>query len=64
MEIPNIAAHQLSQMQEVTVDGITVRYGALSYVNQVMNFAAATPETVNMAKALFVYYEAAKAYRG
>ena len=62
VEIPNIPAHRLSQMQEVTVGGITVRYGALSYVNQVLNFAAATPETVNMAKALFVYYEAAKAY--
>ncbi len=64
VEIPNIPAHRLSQMQEVTVGGITVRYGALSYVNQVLNFAAATPETVNMAKALFVYYEAAKAYAG
>ena len=62
VQIPNIPAHRLSEMYQVTVGGITVTYGALSYVNQVMNFAAATPETVNMAKALFAYYEAAMAY--
>ena len=64
VEIPNISAHLLSEMYTVTVGGITVTYGALSYVNQVMNYPQATAETVNMAKALFAYYEAAMAYKG
>ena len=64
IQIPDVPAHRLGQMYEVTVGGITVTYGALSYVNQVMNYAAATPETVEMAKALFAYYEAAMAYKG
>ena len=64
VQIPNIPAHRLADMYQVTVGGITVSYGALSYVNQVMNFAQATAQTVNMAKALYAYYEAAAAYAG
>ena len=62
VEIRNIGAHRLHQMHTVTCGGITVKYAALSYVNQVMNFAAATPETVEMAKALYAYYLAAADY--
>jgi hypothetical protein len=62
VEIRNIGAHKLDKMHTVTCGGITVEYAALSYVNQVMNFAAATPETVEMAKALFAYYLAAADY--
>jgi hypothetical protein len=62
VEIRNIGAHKLDQMHTVTCGGITVKYAALSYVNQVMNFAQATPATVEMAKALFAYYLAAADY--
>ena len=62
VEIRNIGAHRLNQMHTVTCGGITVEYAALSYVNQVMNFAEATPETVEMAKALYAYYLAAADY--
>ena len=62
VEIRNIGAHKLDKMHTVTCGGITVEYAALSYVNQVMNFAAATPETVEMAKALYAYYLAAADY--
>ena len=64
VQIPNISAHRLGRMYEITVGGITVTYGAMSYVNQVLNYADATPETVEMAKALFAYYQAAIAYKG
>ena len=64
VEISGIGAHRLSEKYQVTVGGITVTYCALSYVNQVMNFSGSTAETVNMAKALFAYYEAAVAYKG
>ena len=64
VQIPHIPAHRLGQMYEVTVGGITVTYGALSYINQVLT-TPNVPEVVsNMAKALFLYHEAAMAYKG
>ena len=64
VQIPNIPAHRLSDMYQVTVGGITVDYSAMSYVNQVMIHPEAPAEAINMAKALFAYYEAAIAYKG
>ena len=64
VQIPHIPAHRLGQMYEVTVGGITITYGALSYINQVLT-TPNVPEVVNnMAKALFLYHEAAMAYKG
>ena len=64
VELSGISAHKLGQMHTVTVGGLTVEYAALSYVNQVMNYAAADEATVNMAKALYAYAMAAEAYAG
>ena len=62
VEIPDIAAQDLEQMHTVQVGGLTVRYGGLSYVNQINNLAAATNAQKDMAKALFAYWKAAEDY--
>ena len=63
VEIPNIAAQHLDQMHTVTVGGLTIRYGGLSYVNQVIkNPQYATEEMTNTAKALFAYNKMAENY--
>ena len=63
VEIPNIAAQHLDEMHTVTVGGITVGYGGLSYVNQVIkNPDYATEEMFAAAKALFAYNKLAEAY--
>ena len=64
IEKTDIGAHRLDDMHTFTCGGITITYGGLSYVNQVMNFSGSTAETVNMAKALFAYSKAAEAYIG
>ena len=51
------------EMHTVTVGGITVGYGGLSYVNQVIkNPDYATEEMFAAAKALFAYNKLAEAY--
>ena len=63
VEIPNIAAQHLDEMHTVTVGGLTIRYGGLSYVNQVIkNPQYATEEMTNTAKALFAYNKMAENY--
>ena len=63
VEIPNIAAQHLDQMHTVTVGGLTIRYGGLSYVNQVIkNPQYATEAMTNAAKALFAYNKMAENY--
>jgi hypothetical protein len=63
VEIPNIAAQHLDEMHTVSVGGLTIRYGGLSYVNQVIkNPAYATAEMTEAAKALFAYNKMAETY--
>ena len=63
IEKTNIAAHRLDDMHVFTCGGITITYGALSYVNQVMNtYTEGT--TFDMASALYAYSKAAEAYIG
>ena len=60
----NIAAKNLDEMVTVTVGGLTVRYGGLSYVRQVAVLYPDTygEELANTAKALYVYNQTANAY--
>ncbi len=60
----NIAAHKLGDMHTFCIDGFTLTYSGLSYVNVLLNDANSTPAAIDMAKALFAYYEAAAAYAG
>ena len=62
LETAPIAAKDLDEMFEFSVGGLTVTYGALSYVNS--KLSSTDENTVNMAKALFAYYQAAEAYFG
>lgn len=59
----NIAAHRLDDTHVFTCGDITITYGGLSYVNQVMsNYTEGT--TFDMASALYAYSKAAEAYIG
>ena len=50
-------------MHTFTCGGITITYGGLSYVNQVMGYYT-SGNTFNMASALFAYSKAAEEYIG
>ncbi len=63
IERPNISAHRLDDMHVFTCGGITVTYGGLSYVNQVMTYYK-SGTTFEMASALYAYSKAAEAYIG
>ena len=63
IERPNISAHRLDDMHVFTCGGITVTYGGLSYVNQVMTYYK-SGTTFDMASALYAYSKAAEAYIG
>ncbi len=63
IERPNISAHRLDDMHVFTCGGITVTYGGLSYVNQVMTYYT-EGATFEMASALYAYSKAAEAYIG
>ncbi len=63
IERPNISAHRLDDMHVFTCGGITVTYGGLSYVNQVMTYYT-EGATFEMASALYAYSRAAEAYIG
>ena len=63
IEKKNISAHRLDDMHVFTCDGITVTYGGLSYVNQVMTYYT-SGTTFDMASALYAYSKAAEAYIG
>jgi hypothetical protein len=63
IERPNISAHRLDDMHVFTCGGITVTYGGLSYVNQVMTYYS-SGTTFEMASALYAYSKAAEAYIG
>ena len=59
----DIGAHRLDELHVFTCGGITITYGGLSYVNQVMTFYE-SGTTFDMASALFAYSKAAEAYIG
>ncbi len=61
IEYQDIKAQDLDVMHTFTCGGITVRYSALSYVNQVMT-ACDSGETYDMACALYAYWQAAENY--
>ena len=63
IEKQNIAAHRLDDMIVFTCGGITVNYGGLSYVNQIMN-SYTEGTTFDMASALFAYSKATEAFIG
>ncbi len=60
IEVRDISAHKLDEMHTFTCGGITVTYGALSYVNQAT--ALGDGATYDMACALYAYWQAAEAY--
>jgi hypothetical protein len=62
VETDGIAAKDLEKMFNVQVGGITVNYGALSYVNS--KAGSSNELEANIAKALFAYWQAAEAYLG
>ena len=59
----DIGAHRLDELHVFTCGNITIRYGGLSYVNQVMTYYT-EGTTFDMASALFAYSKAAEAYIG
>jgi hypothetical protein len=64
IESEGIVAKQLDEMHEFCVGGITVTYGALSYVNSKLTASEETELNINLAKALYAYYVAAEALLG
>ena len=62
VETSGIAAKDLEKLFEIQVGGITVKYGALSYVNSKAN--GTNELEANISKALFVYWQAADSYLG
>ena len=63
IEKANIAAHRLDDMHTFTCGNITITYGGMSYVNQVMTYYT-SGTTFDMASALYAYSKAAEAYIG
>ena len=62
VETDGIAAKDLEKMFSVQVGGITVKYGALSFVNSKAN--GSNVLEANISKALYVYWQAADSYLG
>jgi hypothetical protein len=62
VETDGIAAKDLEKMFEVQVGGITVKYGALSYVNSKVGGSNVLES--NISKALYAYWQAAEALLG
>jgi len=58
IETSGIAAKDMATMFEFSVGGLTVTYGALSFVNS--KAASSNEVEANMAKALYAYYVAAE----
>ena len=63
IEKANIAAHRLDDMHTFTCGNITITYGGMSYVNQVMTYYT-SGTTFDMASALYAYSKAAESYIG
>ena len=59
----DIGAHRLDELHVFTCGDITITYGGLSYVNQVMTYYT-EGKTFDMASALYAYSKSAEAYIG
>lgn len=62
--ITNIPAHKLSTAIDISIDGTAYSLNPMSYVYRVLNNTSASPELTAVAKAVFVYADAAKNYIG
>jgi hypothetical protein len=62
VETDGIAAKNLEKMFQIKVGGITVKYGALSYVNS--KVGGSNVLEANISKALYAYWVAAEAFLG
>jgi hypothetical protein len=62
VESSGIAAKDLEHMFSIQVGGITVKYGALSYVNS--KVGGSNVLEANISKALYAYWVAAEAFLG
>ena len=63
VELENLPAKKLDEMHTFTVGGLSLEYGVMSYVHSIV-FNSPSENTVNVAKALYAFHEAAKAYFG
>lgn len=61
IKISDIAAHQLGNMYEIQVGGLTLRYGAFSYGNKAMS--GSNEKLKDTIRALYAYYMAAVDYQ-
>jgi hypothetical protein len=61
-EIPGVSAHKLCDKHTLTIDGTDYELRPLSYVYRVLNNDNASPKLIDIAKATYVYANAAKAY--
>lgn len=61
IKISDIAAHQLGNMYEIKVGGLTLRYGAFSYGNKAMS--GSNEKLKDTIRALYAYYMAAVDYQ-
>lgn len=61
IKISDIAAHQLGNMYEIKVGGLTLRYGAFSYGNKAMS--GSNEKLKDTIRALYAYYMAAVDYK-
>ena len=64
VETDGIAAKDLEKMFKIQAGGITVNYGALSYVNSKVIGSSTSENEKNLAKALYAYWQAAEVYLG
>ena len=62
-EITGISADKLGTAQSVTVDGYTVSYSPLSYAYAVLKSDSTDESLKNLVKALYLYEQAAEAYK-
>ncbi len=65
-EISNIYAQNLFDKHKITIDGVEYEFSPMSYVYRVLNNPDLDEDSplVKMAKATYVYAQAAKAYLG
>ena len=62
-EITGISADKLGTAQSIAVDGYNVSYSPLSYAYAVLNSDSADESLKNLVKALYLYEQAAEAYK-
>ena len=63
VELDNLAAKNLDKMHTFSVGGLSLNYGVMSYIHNIV-FSAPSEAAVNAAKALYAYHVAMKAFFG